>query len=393
MSDDGKPSGPVFAPVTSADYRRLARRRLPQFLFDYLDGAANDETTMARNEADFRSILLRQKVMVDVSGVSTKTSLAGEAVAMPLALAPVGLAGMFARRGEVLAARAAQKAGVPFALSTVGVCSVDEVSRAAPAPWFQLYMMRDRGAVKALLERAQAAGVSRLVFTVDLAVTGMRHRDVRDGLILPGFRAKLAKFRQIAARPRWIADVAVRGAPLGFGNLAGIGPEAGDLGAIRKWVDAQFDPSVTWKDIEWLRGVWKGALILKGVMEADDARLAVEAGADAIIVSNHGGRQLDGVASSISKLPGAVEAAQGRAEVLVDGGVRGGLDIFRALALGARGVLIGRPWVYALAGAGEQALVDLLSTFRRELAVAMALAGVTRVEDISRAALDSAFPK
>jgi len=378
-------------PVTAVDFRRLAEKRLPRFLFDYIDGGANDELTMAANQADFASIRLRQRVMRDVSGVDTSTTLAGRSVAMPLALAPVGMAGMFARRGEVIGLRAAEAAGIPFSLSTLGVCTIEELRAASPAAfWFQLYMMRDRDAVQRLLGRAREGGCDTLLFTVDLAVTGLRHRDTRNGMIgRPSLKASLGKLRQLVTRPRWIRDVGLRGKPHTIGNLADVVPDPTDLNAYKAWIDSQFDPSVTWKDIEWLRRTWDGKLIIKGVLEPQDACDAVSAGADGVIVSNHGGRQLDGVASSIAKLPGVVAAVGDKTEVLLDGGVRSGIDVLKAVALGARGVLIGRPWVWAAAGAGQQGLADLLGTFRQELQTAMALTGVSRIADVSREIIDA----
>ena len=379
------------APVTPADYRRLAERRLPRFLFDYIDGGANDERTMATNLADFASVTLRQRVMRDVSGVDTSTVLAGRKVAMPLALAPVGMAGMFSRRGEVTGVRAADHAGIPFALSTLGVCTMDELRAASPSPfWFQLYMMRDRAVVQRLLGRARDAGCDTLLFTVDLAVTGLRHRDIRNGMIgRPTLKARLSKLRQLLARPAWIRDVGLLGKPHTIGNLSDVFPDPTDLNAYKAWIDAQFDPSVTWQDIAWLRRIWDGKLYIKGVLEPDDARDAVDVGADGVVVSNHGGRQLDGVASSIAKLPGVMAAVGDRTEVLLDGGVRSGVDVLKAVALGARGVLIGRPWVWAVAGAGQQGLVDLLETFQRELRTAMALTGVSRIADVGPDLIDA----
>jgi L-lactate dehydrogenase (cytochrome) len=373
-------------PVTPRDYRRLAERRLPRFLFDYLDGGANDEITLAANVSDFQALRIRQKTLADVSDIDTSSVMMGEKVAMPLALAPIGMAGIFARRGEAL--RAARAADVPFTLSTVGVCPIDELRSTAQNFWFQLYMIRDRGVIEALLDRAAAAGCGTLLFTVDLPLTGMRHRDERNGMMAAGLKGQLLRAMQIAARPRWVVDVGLQGKPHSLGNFAGLVPGAEDVTSIRQWVSAQFDPSVTWKDIEWLRGRWKGKLVLKGLQEVEDATEAVKAGADGLIVSNHGGRQLDSVASSISKLAPIVDAVGEKIEVYVDGGVRGGVDIFKALALGARGVLIGRPWAWALAGAGEQGVADLLKIFRQELRVAMALSGVTGIGQIGRRHLD-----
>ncbi|HSN00513.1 MAG TPA: L-lactate dehydrogenase [Rudaea sp.] len=376
-------------PATALDYRRLAQRRLPRFLFDYIDGGAGDEITVAANVADFAAVRLRQRVLVNVDAVDTSATLAGEACAMPLALAPVGMAGIMARRGEAQAVRAANAVGVPFTLSTVGICPLAEVQAASRMPfWFQLYMIRDRDVIVSLLERAWAAGCRTLVFTIDLPIPGMRHRDTRNGVGGKGLRAALLKAAQVLPRPHWLWNVALRGRPLSFGNLTEQVPGARDLTAFWAWVNSQFDTRVTWRDIEWLRGHWKGRLLLKGILDADDARAAVDVGADGIVVSNHGGRQLDGAASSVSKLPAIVQGVGARTEVLVDGGVRSGADIFKALALGARGVLIGRPWVWALAGAGEAGLRDLLATLQRELKLTMTMAGVTRVTDIDASRLD-----
>ncbi|MFV0280155.1 MAG: L-lactate dehydrogenase [Rhodoblastus sp.] len=376
-------------PVTPEDYRRLAEKRLPRFLFDYIDGAANAEYTLAANVEDFRKIVLRQRVMRDVSNIDTSTTLSGEKAAMPVILAPVGMAGMMARRGETQAVRAANAANIPFTLSTVSVCDLAEVARAASRPfWFQLYMMRDRGVVQDLLARAKNAGCDTLAFTVDLAVTGMRHRDLRNGAWSSSLHARAVKAWEIASHPHWLLDVALRGKPHGFGNLADRVPDPTRLEAFSAWVASQFDPSVAWKDIEWLRSVWKGRLLIKGILEPEDAKSAVAAGADGVIVSNHGARQLDSVASSISKLPEVVAAVGDRAEVFMDGGVRSGVDVFKALALGAKGVMIGRPWAWALAGAGQAGISGMLAIMQQELRVAMALSGVNRIDEIARDAID-----
>jgi L-lactate dehydrogenase (cytochrome) len=373
------------------DFRARAERRLPRFLFDYIDGGANDEVTLAANSTDFGRIRLRQHVLRDVSHIDTTARLASEQVSMPMALAPIGLAGMMSRRGEAQAVRIANDAGIPFTLSTVGICSLSEVKDASNKPfWFQLYMMRDREAVKSLLQRALAVGCTTLVFTVDLPVTGMRHRDTRNGMLTSSLAGKVGKLRQLVIRPGWLADVAIGGKPHTFGSLAALVPDAPNLNAFRAWIDAQFDPSVTWSDIEWLRSMWPGKLLIKGILEVDDALAAVAIGADGVIVSNHGGRQLDSVASTISKLPAIATAVGGKVEVLVDGGVRSGVDVFKAIALGANGVLIGRPWIWALAGGGPSGLADLLATFRREFEVSMALTGVTRVSDIGPELIDAA---
>jgi L-lactate dehydrogenase (cytochrome) len=378
------------AAVTSDDYRRLAGKRLPRFLLDYVDGGANDELTMAANVADLRALRIRQRVMRDVDAIDTSTTLAGERVAMPLALAPVGMAGMYARRGEVQGMRASSGAGVPFTLSTVGICTIGEVRGAAPGPlWFQLYMMRDREIVQRVLAEARAGGCTALLFTVDLPMPGLRRRDFRNGMLgRDTLRARLAKAWQLGTRPGWLWDVGVRGKPHSFGSLADVIPDPTDLRAFKDWIDRQYDRTVTWKDIEWVRGLWDGKLLVKGVLEPDDARAAADAGVDGVIVSNHGGRQLDSVASSIAKLPGVVAAVGERVEVLVDGGIRGGIDVLKALALGARGAMIGRPWVWAIGGAGQAGLEDLLATFKLELEIAMALTGVTRIADIGPELID-----
>lgn len=371
-------------PVTVPDYRRLAKQRLPRFLFDYIDGGANREDSMRANEADFLAYKLTQRVMHDVENITTSTTLSGQSASMPLALAPIGMAGMMARRGEVQAARAAEAAGIPFTTSTVGICPLEEVQAATNNPvWFQLYMLRDRGLVEALLERAGHAGCGTLVFTVDLAVAGMRHRDYQNGMLDGGLAGKMAKLVQILTRPRWVLDVGIKGKPHHFGNLVDVVSDPDDLDAFKDFIDAQFDPTVTWKDISWLRSIWDGKLLIKGVMTASDAVAAADAGADGVVVSNHGGRQLDGVASTISRLPEVSTAVGDRIEVYMDGGIRNGIDVIKAVALGARGVLIGRPWIWAVAGRGEQGLTDLLSVFQREIAVAMALMGVNRIEDIT----------
>lgn len=377
-------------PATAGDYRERARARLPRFLFDYLEGGAGDEQTLRANESDWARIALRQRVLINVDQVDTTATLAGESFSMPVVLAPLGLAGMMAQRGEAQAVRAADAAGVPFTLSTVGICPLDEVRAAArDSFWFQLYMIRDRERVKALLDRAWTAGCRTLVFTVDLPVPGMRHRDFRNGLDSTGPRSKALKAEQLLARPGWIWRVAVRGGPLSFGNLSDAVPGARNLDAFKDWIDAQFDPTVTWADIEWLREHWKGRLLLKGILDVEDARQAVEVGADGIVVSNHGGRQLDGVASAATKLPEIVAAVGSRTEILADGGIRSGTDVFRALALGAQGVMIGRPWAWALAAAGEAGLTRMLTTWQQELRLAMTLTGVTRIEDIGAAHLDA----
>lgn len=379
-----------LAPGSVSDYRALAEAKLPRPLFDYIDGGAYEEVTLAANRNDFLDIRLKQRVMRDVSKIDLGTTLFGQSLAMPAVLAPVGLAGLMARRGETQAVRAAEAAGVPFCLSTVGLCSLEEVAAAASKPfWFQLYMMRDRGYVTELLQRAKAVGCSALVFTVDLAVVGARYRDARNGMF-GGLSAKanLLKALDIVRHFGWVRDVALGGKPLIFGNLAAYVPDARRLTDFRAWVDTQFDPSVTWKDIEWLRTQWDGPLIIKGVLEADDARAAVAAGADAVVVSNHGGRQLDCVASGIAALPAVVEAVGARSTVLMDGGVRSGQDIVKALAYGAQAVMLGRPWIFALAARGEAGVGQVLDIMKREMNVSLALTGLSRASEVSRDILD-----
>lgn len=376
----------LIAPAQAAsyaDYRRLAKRRLPRFLFDYIEGAAGDELTAARNEADFAALNLRQRVLVDVQNVSTHSRVLGEAARLPLALAPIGMAGLYHRRGEAQAAQAAQRFGVPFSLSTVGICSFAEVQQASGAPcWFQLYMLRDRGVVTEVLKRLWAQGCRTLLFTVDLPLAGVRRRDRRNGMLGNHWSERLSKALQLAASPLWLYQVGIQGKPHRFDNLAGVGSAPADLNHFKEWIDRQFDPSVTWADIAWLRQQWPGTLVLKGLLDGEDVNAALDSGADALIVSNHGGRQLDGAPSTISCLAQLASRADRRLPLLLDGGVRSGADIFKALAQGAQAVLIGRPWAFALAGAGEAGVHSLLCRLEEELRLSMALCGVTRTEQI-----------
>lgn len=372
-------------PVTAADYRRLAEKRLPRFLFDYIDGAAGEELSMNRNVEAFRSVQLCQRVMRDVSDIRTETTLSGQAAAMPVVLGPVALAGMYRRRGEAQAARAAVASGVPFTTSTMGICSPEEVQEAAGgASWFQLYMLRDRQVVESLLERVRDCGVQTLVFTVDLPMLGKRYRDDHNGMMAGGIRGKAAKALQLATRPRWLLDVGLRGKPHDFGSLRGVIRGVNDLDGFKAFIDSQFDPSVTWEDIAWLRERWPRKLLIKGVMSAGDARAAIDTGAEGVVVSNHGGRQLDGVSSSLSKLPEVAMAVGERAEVYLDSGVRSGTDVVRALCLGADGVMLGRAWAWALAARGEAGVRSLLDVMQNEIANAMALMGVRRVNELNR---------
>lgn len=374
-----------------SDYRALARRRLPKFLFEYVDGGAFDEVTLRRNESDLRAVALRQRVLNDISAINLSVDLLGERWALPVALAPIGLAGMMARRGEIQGARAAQAKGVPFTLSTVSVCSIDEVRKAVPRPfWFQLYMIRDRAFMRDLLQKARDAGCTALVFTVDMPVPGSRYRDYRSGLAgASGFLADLRRYAQAARRPGWAWHVGLLGGPHKLGNVAPVLRGHTGLEDFFRWMRENFDPSVTWRDLEWVRSEWKGPLILKGVMDADDARQAVALGADAVVVSNHGGRQLDGVVSTALALPRVADAVGGQLPILADGGVRSGLDVVRMLALGASVVLLGRAWVYALAARGQAGVAHVLDLVEDEMRVAMALTGVTRVADISANLLDT----
>ena len=382
-----------MTPASVADFRELARRRLPRMLFDYIDGGSYGEVTLRNNVADFERVALRQRVMRDMSKLDLSLESLGQSWSMPVGLSPVGMAGMYARRGEVQAARAAKAAGVPFCLSTVGVCSVDEVAQAAAPPWFQLYMIKDRGFVRALLERAKAAGCPALVFTVDLPVPGARRRDVRSGLSgRPDLAGRVRRVWQGAMRPAWVWDVWLHGRPHLFGNVTEAIPEARGMDDFWGWIGENFDRTCTWADLDWVRQSWDGPIVVKGVLDPDDARDAVRAGAAGLVVSNHGGRQLDGAISSIRALPRIADAVGDDLEVYLDGGVRSGLDVLKALALGAKACFVGRPWAYAL-GAGGGAQVDrLLSMLRAELETALVLTGCTSVRTAGRTLLDFAGP-
>ena len=371
---------------STTDFREAARRRLPRFLFDYIDGGAYAERTLGRNVSDLADISLRQRVLKDVSQVSTKTTLFGVEQALPVALAPVGLTGMYARRGEVQAAKAAAAKGVPFCLSTVSVCDLAEVSKASSAPiWFQLYVLRDRGFMRDLLARAAEAGATALVFTVDMPVPGARYRDAHSGMSGPN--AAMRRLVQAVGRPGWAWDVGVMGRPHTLGNVAPVLGANSGLEDFMGWLGANFDPSIQWKDLDWIRDQWKGPLIIKGVLDPEDAKAAADIGADGLVVSNHGGRQLDGVLSSARALPDIAEAVGDRLTVLADGGVRSGLDVVRMLALGAKGVLLGRAFVYALAARGGPGVTQLLDLIEKEMRVAMALTGVNSLAQIDRSIL------
>jgi L-lactate dehydrogenase (cytochrome) len=377
--------------ASTLDYRELARRRLPKFLFEYIDGGSYAELTLRRNVQDLESIALRQRVLRDVGKLDLTCELFEQKLALPVALGPVGIAGMNARRGEVQAARAAEAAGVPFCLSTVSACSLAEVSRSAQRPiWFQLYMIRDRGFMRDLLAQARDANCSALVFTVDMPVPGSRYRDYRSGLAgAPGVRGSLRRAWQALMRPAWAWDVGIRGRPHSLGNVAPVLGKNSGLEDFFAWMRDNFDPTVTWRDLEFVRSEWRGPLIIKGILDAEDALTAAEVGANGIVVSNHGGRQLDGVPSTARALPKIADLVADRITILADGGVRSGLDVVRMLALGAKGVLLGRAWAYALAAAGQRGVSHVLKLIAAEIRVAMALTGVTSVKSIDRSILVS----
>ncbi len=372
--------------ASTLDFREAAKRRLPRFLFDYIDGAAYAELTASRNVSDLSQITLRQRVLLDVSGINLATNLFGQELKMPVMLGPVGLGGMYARRGEAQTARAASAKGVPICLSSLSVCGLREVAAASSQPiWFQLYMVRDRGHLKEVLATAKEVGCAGLIFTVDLPTPGARYRDLHSGM--SGNWAPLRRFGQALTHPRWTWDVGIKGRPHGLGNFTDLLDRRAALSDYMGWIAANFDPSVTWRDIDWIRSHWNGPLVIKGILDVEDARKAVEIGADGIVVSNHGGRQLDGVLSSVRALPAIADSVGDDIIVLVDGGVRSGLDVFRMMALGARSVLLGRAWAYALAAQGGRGVTRLLEIFEAEMRVAMALTGVTNVSAINRSAL------
>lgn len=380
-----------MTPASVSDYRELARRRLPPMFFEYIDGGSYAEVTLKRNVADMEAIALRQRVMRDMSQLDTSIETLGQTLSFPVGLSPVGMAGMYGRRGEVQAAKAAASLGVPFCLSTVGVCSVEEVAASGAAPWFQLYMLKDRGYMADLLARAKAAGCPVLVFTVDLPLPGSRYRDVRSGFTgSSGISGAMNTAWQGVTHPGWLWDVWLHGRPHTLGSVANAVPQAGGVTDFLAWIARNFDRSVTWADLDWVRKTWDGPIVIKGVMDPDDARDALRAGAQGLVVSNHGGRQLDGVRSSISALPGVVDAVGSDLEVYLDGGIRSGLDVLKALSLGAKACFVGRAWAYALGAGGEKMVARMLGTLRSELATAMVLTGCRNAREADKTLLDLA---
>jgi L-lactate dehydrogenase (cytochrome) len=365
------------------DLRQRARRNVPKMFFDYAEAGSYSEETLRANRADMERIKLRQRILVDVDKRDTATTIMGEPVAAPLALGPIGLGGMMHGDGEILACRAAQAAGIPYTLSTMSVCSIEDVAAAVEKPfWFQLYVMRDRGFIRELIQRAAAAKCSALMLTVDLQVLGQRHCDLRNGLTVPP-EIKLKNIIDIATKPAWALSI-LKGKRKTFGNLAGHIKGMENISSLAHWTASQFDPTLSWKDVEWIKGQWPGKLFLKGILDVEDAKIAVKTGAAAIVVSNHGGRQLDGAPSSIMALPRVVDAVGSEIEVLFDSGIRTGADIMRALALGARACLVGRSYIYGLGAGGERGVARSIEILRKELDVTMALCGINSVKDIDR---------
>lgn len=370
--------------ISSAnDYREAARRRLPPFLFHYIDGGAYAEYTLKRNVEDLSSIALRQRVLKDMTQLDLSTEIFGEQLSLPVALSPVGLTGMYARRGEVQAAMAADKKGIPFTMSTVSVCPIEEVTPKINRPmWFQLYVLRDRKFMQNVLERAKAAGCSTLVFTVDMPVPGARYRDAHSGMSGPN--AAMRRYLQACTHPHWAIDVGLLGRPHDLGNVSKYLGKAIGLEDYIGWLGNNFDPSISWKDLEWIRDFWDGPMVIKGILDPQDAKDAVRFGADGIVVSNHGGRQLDGVMSTATALPKIADAVKGDIKILVDSGIRNGLDVVRMLALGADLCMLGRAFIYALAADGEAGVTNLLNLIDKEMRVAMTLTSANRIQDINR---------
>jgi L-lactate dehydrogenase (cytochrome) len=371
---------------SASDYREAARRKLPRFLFDYIDGGAYAEHTLRANSADLADVSLRQRILKNVEALSLETTLFDQRLSMPIVLAPVGLTGMFARRGEVQAVKAAENKGIPLCLSTVSVCSIEEVRANTQQPiWFQLYVLKDRGFMRNALERAKAAGVQNLVFTVDMPTPGARYRDAHSGMSGP--YASSRRMLQAITRPDWAFNVGLMGRPHDLGNVSKYLGKAVTLEDYIGWLANNFDPSISWSDLEWIRDFWKGPMIIKGILDPVDARDAISFGADGIIVSNHGGRQLDGVLSTVQALPPIMQAVGNDLKVLVDSGIRSGLDVVRMLALGAKGVLLGRSMAYALAADGQRGVENMLDIFAKEMRVAMTLTGVTSIDQINESIL------
>ena len=377
-----------MTPITcNEDLRLLARKRAPRAIFEYVDRGSYDELTLAANAAELKRIRLRQRVMIDVSARTTATTMLGGAVTMPVALAPTGLTGIMHPDGELLAAQAAEEFGVPFALSTMSILSIEQVRAGTGKPfWFQLYLMRDRGFAAELIARARAAQCSALILTADLQVQGQRHRDIKNGLSVPP-RLTLAGLIDVLLKPRWALGMA-RAQSRGFGNLAGYAPtgKAG-LSTLSQWIASQFDATLNWSDVEWVRSQWPGKLIVKGILDPEDARLAVAAGADAIVISNHGGRQLDSAPAAISALPAIAEAIGNHSELIFDSGIRSGQDVMKALALGAHATMIGKAFLYGLGALGKPGVTKALQLIRAELDVSMALTGVNRMDEIDHRVL------
>jgi len=365
------------------DLRQVARRKVPRAFFDYAEAGSYSQETLHANRGDLERIKLRQRVLVDVSQRELATTIIGEKAALPLALAPIGLCGMQHGDGEILACRAAQAAGIPFTLSTMSICSIEDVAEATGKPfWFQLYVIRDRGFIKALIERAAAARCSALVLTVDLQVLGQRHCDIRNGMTVPP-EIRIGNVIDMATKPAWAFSV-LRGKRKTFGNLAGHVKGMEDVTSLAQWTASQFDPTLNWKDVEWIKSLWPGKLILKGILDVEDAKIAAKTGAAAMVVSNHGGRQLDGASSSISALPKIADAVGSEIEIMFDGGIRSGQDVMRALALGARSCMIGRSYIYGLGAYGQAGVAKAIELIGKELDVTMALTGTRSLRDIDR---------
>ena len=377
---------PLSTMTCIEDLRQVARRKVPRAFFDYAEAGAYSQATLRSNRADLDRIKLRQRVLVDVSQRDLATTIIGEPARLPIALAPIGLCGMQRGDGEILACRAAHAAGIPFILSTMSICSIEDVAQAVGKPfWFQLYVMKDRGFIRSLIERAAAAKCSALVLTVDLQVLGQRHCDIRNGMTVP-LVMKLANLIDIATKPGWTLSI-LQGKRKTFGNLAGHVRGMDNVTSLAQWTNSQFDPALNWKDVDWVRSLWPGKLILKGILDVEDAKVAAQTGASALVVSNHGGRQLDGAPSSISALPKIADAVGAQIEVMFDGGIRSGQDVLRALALGARSCLIGRSYVYGLGAYGQEGVAKAIDILAKELDVSMALTGMTNVRQLNRSIL------